>query len=355
MKALIVVTGRGLGGDAVIALNIIKSLEKHGLDCEIALDSSAPGVLFEKNGYSWHKVSIPQAGGHAATKLTTIKAAFKMLKATFPIRKLVKNIKADIVVGIIGGGAIVGCVGAKLSRTPAVGIINTPLDTKICTKLNHCIVLPEVELFKSKNLPANVDRSYYPVNPSISIGDPNKALNLIKKHCSKHNLEFDENKKTILFSSGSSLFELMVKAVAKFADDHDDYNIILIGIPLEEDYNKLIEGKDIINLKYIDWINDLYSFIDLAVLTDDGLMIQEAITCHLPAISLTRVKYGRYHNMEAIFKGAILESDFDQLNSKVQELVDNLDEYKKKSELYSKEILNSCDKIGNIVVGEINK
>ena len=48
MKALLVVTGRGLGGDAAIALNLIKALEKKGVSCEIALDESAPGILFEK-------------------------------------------------------------------------------------------------------------------------------------------------------------------------------------------------------------------------------------------------------------------------------------------------------------------
>ena len=78
MKALLVVTGRGLGGDAAIALNLIKTLEKKGVACEIALDESAPGLLFEKNGYSWHKISIPQAGGHAATKLTAVKGALKL-------------------------------------------------------------------------------------------------------------------------------------------------------------------------------------------------------------------------------------------------------------------------------------
>ena len=50
MKALLVVTGRGLGGDAAIALNLIKALEKRGVSCEIALDESAPGILFKKHG-----------------------------------------------------------------------------------------------------------------------------------------------------------------------------------------------------------------------------------------------------------------------------------------------------------------
>jgi UDP-N-acetylglucosamine--N-acetylmuramyl-(pentapeptide) pyrophosphoryl-undecaprenol N-acetylglucosamine transferase len=47
MKALVVVTGRGLGGDAAIALNVIKLFEKRGVTCEIALDESAPGILFK--------------------------------------------------------------------------------------------------------------------------------------------------------------------------------------------------------------------------------------------------------------------------------------------------------------------
>ena len=75
MKALLVVTGRGLGGDASIALNVVKALEKRNVECEIALDESAPGILFEKNGYSWHKISIPQAGGHVATKASALKGA----------------------------------------------------------------------------------------------------------------------------------------------------------------------------------------------------------------------------------------------------------------------------------------
>ena len=83
MNALVIITGRGLGGDAVVAYNVISALEKKGVHCEIALDESAPGTIFKKNGLTWHKISIPQAGGHAATKLSSLKAAFKMFTATF--------------------------------------------------------------------------------------------------------------------------------------------------------------------------------------------------------------------------------------------------------------------------------
>jgi len=372
MKALLIITGRGMGGDAINALNIARSLEKKGIQCEIALDKNAPGLLFKNNGYSWHKVSVPQAGGHAATKMATAKAGFKTIKAAFETRNLIKKLEIDVVVGIIGGGAVVGCIAAKLANVPAVGIIDTPTDTKVCTRLNTCIVLPEAQLFRSNNIPENVFKSFFPLTPGLTKGNKDKALdeikksitNIIRNHTEEKNLKledfFDENKPSILFSSGSSLFEMMAKAVAnasnlEVSDLSERYNLLLVGIPLEEDYLDLINNKKIINLGYIDWIRDLYELIDLAVLTDDGVMIQEAMACELPVIALTRVKYGRYHNMAGIFQGAVIESDLDDLNDKIDEALLNLDEIKLKSKKYSKEVLSAGEKIAEIVINEANK
>ena len=62
MKALFIVTGRGLGGDAMTALNAMKALERRGVHCDIALDESAYGTLFEDNGYEWHRISVYNEG-----------------------------------------------------------------------------------------------------------------------------------------------------------------------------------------------------------------------------------------------------------------------------------------------------
>ena len=206
MKALIVITGRGLGGDSVIAYNIIEGLEAKGVQCEIALDESAPGLLFKKKGRTWHKIKIPQAGGHAATKASSVKAAFKMLTATFKARSLIKKLDVDIVVGVIGGGAIVGSVGAKLAGKPGVSIISTPLDSKICPKLNQCYALPEMKYFLPEHLPKNINHTLYPLSEGVGNGNPDIALEKLKE-----SPKFDENKKTILFSSGSSIFKGIIK------------------------------------------------------------------------------------------------------------------------------------------------
>jgi len=353
MKALLVITGRGMGGDAVNALNIAQALEKKGVECQLALDYKAPGILFKNNGYTWHKLTIPQAGGHAATKIATIKAGFKTIKAIFEGRKIIKKEKIDIVVGIIGGGAVVGCIAAKIAKTPAVGIIDTPLDTKICTRLNRSIVLPEAQLFKEEKIPQNVTKSFFPLSHGLTKGNDKKALKLLKENSKK----FDENKKTLLFSSGSSLFEMMVEAIFNFSKEEiaNKYNIIIVGHPLKEKYFDLIDKEKVIYLGYIDWIKDLYEIIDLAILTDDGVMIQEAIACNLPSVALTHVKYGRYHNMAGIFPGAVLETELDQANIKIDEALKNLDKLKDNSKSYVEDLISAGEKIAKIILKEAKK
>lgn len=337
MKALVIITGRGLGGDAVIAYNVIDALESKGVECDIALDESAPGILFKKKGYSWHKISIPQAGGHAATKLTSIKAAFRMFTATFKARKLIKRLNVDFVVGIIGGGAIVASVSAKLSRKSCVTLCATPLDMKVCPRFNHSIILPEYYLFRENNLPANLSKAYYPLNDDVNSGSREIALEKLRE-----NPLFDENKKTILFSSGSSLFKGMIAVASNFAEKfNDEYNILLVGYPMHDEYMDLIDQSKLIYLGFIDWLSHVYNYMDLAVLTDDGVMVEEALACNVPIVTVTKVKWGRYHNIAGVFKGAILESTIEDANETILRAFKEYDSLKENTDKYALELLQT--------------
>lgn len=348
MKALFVVTGRGIGGDAVTALNIAKALSKYGFQCEFALDHTAPGLLFKKNGIEWHKTSIPQAGGHAATKKTLINAGLKTGKAAIETAKLCRKIHPDVVVGVIGGGAVVGCLAAKLANIPSVGVLITPADAKICTRITTTIALPESNLFQQDLDDKNIHKAYSPVNPDIIVGERENAL--------KHMPEaYKENIPTVLLSSGSTLFEKMALAASNLGNGRIDANIIVVGDPLEEEYTKYFQNSNLIYLGYIDWINDLYKIVDIAVVTDDGMMIHEAMAWGIPVVALLGVKYGRYHNLAAVFKGAVLESELDNLEDVLENAFANMDEMKRKSVKYGEEVLKSSDKIAKIICARVDQ
>lgn len=348
MKCLFVVTGRGLGGDAVIALNAISALERRGVECDVALDESAPGLLFEKNGYSWHKISIPQAGGHAATKLSAIKGALKLIPAAFKARKAIKKSDADFVVGVLGGGAIVGSLGGKLARKTTFSLISTPLDSTVCPKLNYCFLFPEIDKFRLENLPKNMEKSFYPLSEDCGKGDKNVALEKLKEFPN-----FDENKKTILFSSGSSIFKGMVDAVNLVANETDEYNLVLVGLPLQDEYLDSLDGK-VIHTGYISWMKDLFKFADLTVLTDDGISLQEALTAEKPIITLTRIKWGRYENMAGIYAGAMIESEVGDVCKSIDEAFKNYDSLQRNAQIYGRQCAQAADNLAERILRKLN-
>lgn len=348
MKALFIVTGRGIGGDAVTALNIARALSDYGVECEFALDHTAPGLLFKKHGIDWHRISIPQAGGHAASKASLAKAAFKTSKATWEAVRLCKKVKPQVVVGVIGGGAVIGCLAGKFTNIPVVGILITPADARVCTRIATSVALPESNLFQVDLKNKNIHKAYSPVNPDIIKGDKEKAMEMMPP-------EFDAELPTILFSSGSSLFKKMADGAVELSKSGLKANILVVGAPLKEEYLEIFEGTSVINLGYINWIQDLYKLIDLAVVTDDGMMIHEAIASQIPIIALLGVKWGRYHNLADVFKGAVLESEVEEIEKVTRSALKNLDDMKDYANSYSVDVLESADKIAGIIRDQINE
>lgn len=348
MKALFIVTGRGLGGDAMAALNLMNAFEKKGVVCEVALDESAHGTLFEKNGYDWHRISVPHAGGHSATKLSAVKGGVKLFTATFKARKLIKKLNADFVVGVLGGGAIVASLGAKFARKPAFSCISTPLDSKVCPKFNQCYIWPELDKFRWDTLPKNMEKSFYPLAQDIGDGDPEIALSKLKEFPN-----FDENKKTIVFSSGSSIFKGMLDAINLVANETDEYNLVLVGLPMEDEYYDLIDEEKIVYVGYIDWINHLFKFSDLTVLTDDGVSLQEAFICEKPIIALTKVKWGRYQNMAGVFKGAMIESEVSDVCKSIDEAFKNYDSLQKNAIVYGRQCASAADDLADNILKKL--
>ncbi|MBO7719312.1 MAG: glycosyltransferase [Methanosphaera sp.] len=351
MKLLIFVTGRGIGGDALLAYNVKKYLKQSGIDSEIVLDPKSPGYYFKKRNIPWLTSPIPNAGGHAASKFKLFKAAIKSLTAAIKGSLLIRREKADGVVGVVGGGAIIGALSAKLARVPAISMVCTPTDTNLSVKLNPTLILPESPAYLDKNTPASkyeVKKLYSPINLDIIRGNKDNLLDKLPS-------TFDASKESVLFASGSTLFDDMAKAARKFAEENDDYNIFVIGDPLKEELNEIIDYPNIINLGYINYVADLYDLIDLAVITDDGLTLHETMACQIPVVVVLGVKYGRYHNLASAFEGAVFESNVDNITEVVLRALNQKEAMKKAAAKYSDDLLRAPDDMCDFVKKHMKK
>jgi len=92
---------------------------------------------------------------------------------------------------------------------------------------------------------------------------------------------------------------------------------------------------------------------DFVIITDDGVMLHEAIACNLPIITLLKVKYGRYHNMGNVFEGAMVESELDDLDKTVNSFLEDINKTKTKASKYGEDVLESADKIAKIILSQI--
>ena len=350
MKLLIFVTGRGTGGDAVTAYNIFHALEEKNIDSKIVLDPSAPGYYFKKRNIEWLKSLIPAAGGHASSKSRLFKAALKSLKAVFSGSRLIKKEKADGVVGVIGGGVVIGCLSAKLAGVPSVGVVATPTDTKISLKFNPTLLLPESPLFTKDDVESKYDvkKQYSPIKYDVIRGNKDNII-------SKLPSQYDSTKKSVLFSSGSTLFDDMAYAVRKYAEENDNVNIFVIGAPLKDELVDVITHPNIMNLGYINYMDDLYDLIDLAVITDDGLTLHETLACEIPVVVVLGVKYGRYHGLSKVFEGAVLESNVDNISENVNSALENYTQMHNSTKKYSKDIINGTNDLTDFVINHISK
>ena len=254
----------------------------------------------------------------------------------------------DFVVGVLGGGAIVASLGGKVARKPTFSLISTPLDSAVCPKFNHCYILPELDKFRWKTLPKNMDKAFYPLAENMGDGDESVALQKLKEFPN-----FDENKKTIAFSSGSSIFKGMLDGINLVANETDEYNLVLVGLPLKDEYYDLIDEGKIVYVGYINWINHLFKFADLTVLTDDGVSLEEAFTNGKPIVALTKVKWGRYQNMAGVFEGAMIESEVEDVCKSIEEAFENYDSLQKNAIVYGEQCLNAADNLADDILKRV--
>ena len=136
-------------------------------------------------------------------------------------------------------------------------------------------------------------------------------------------------------------------------DETDKYNLVLVGLPLKEEYGDLIDEEKIVYVGYIDWINHLFKFADLTVLTDDGVSLEEAFTNGKPIVALARIKWGRYQNMAGVFKGAMIESTVEDVCKSIDEAFENYDSMQEKALVYGRQCMAAADDLADDILKKV--
>ena len=85
-------------------------------------------------------------------------------------------------------------------------------------------------------------------------------------------------------------------------------------------------------------------------MTDDGVMVEELIACKIPIVTVTKIKWGRYHNIAGIFEGAILESSIEDANDTILEAFENYDSLKSSANNFSEDLLATKYRIAEKII-----
>ena len=343
----VIISAGGTGGHIYPALSILSKIKEKEPDSEIlyigTTDRMESTIVPEK-GISY--VGIKVIG--LKKNLTIFKAGYLFLKAIQKCKKVIRDFKPDIVIGV--GGYITAPVIYSAKKLGIKTIIHE--QNSIPGKSNTFLVKYADKIMIS--LPGSKD--YFKGNVVLT-GNPRSQEAYYAKKMPKKELGLSENKKLVLIVMGSlgsttitnSLFEIIPKFEGK------NYEVLIItGKDYYDKYPKNLPE----NVKLLPFLNDLVRLlknVDVMVTRAGASTIAEILAVGLPSILVPSPYVANNHqffNAKELVKNnsALLleEKDFnsDNLLKKIDLLLSNSVLYKEISENAKKlGVISSCDKI----------
>jgi len=270
IKANIIISGGGTGGHIFPAISIAQALQQISPDIKI-LFVGAKGKIEEKKvpeaGFEIKLIDI--RGFERKISFETIKNIFRLFVSYFKCRKIIKQFKPDVVVGV-GGYASGPLVYAAVKKgIPALiqeqnsypGITNKIL-SKSVDKI--CVAYDQTERF-------------FPAEKIVVTGNPVRK-DLTQMSVTKEEVHnffgFEEDKKVILSLGGSGGAKSINESIKQKINTISQANIYFIwqtGKTYYEEYNNAVIESGAKNIKVYDFI----SRMDLAFKAAD-LVISRA-------------------------------------------------------------------------------
>jgi len=284
----VIVSGGGTGGHIFPAISIANAIKAQHPDAEILFVGAEGRMEMQRVPAAGYKiVGLPVAGFDRKHLLKNISVIMKLLKSQIKARKIVKEFKPMVAVGVGGYASgptlkVAGNMGIPTliqEQNSYAGVTNKLL-SKNAKKI--CVAYEGMERF-------------FPKDKIIMTGNPVRQSlidNKVTKGDARTALGLSPDKKTILIIGGSLGARTMNESVLLNLDiisqNPDVQFLWQTGKYYSEEISKRLKSSPAVdNLKVTDFISDMpsaYSAADIVVSRAGASSISELCVLHKPSI-----------------------------------------------------------------------
>ena len=343
----VIVSGGGTGGHIFPAISIANAVKERWANAEILFVGAESRMEMERVPAAGYEIiGLPVAGFDRKNLLKNIPVVFKLLKSVRMAKKIIKDFKPDIAVGV-GGYAS----GPILKAASSCGV-----PTLIQEQNSYAGVTNKMLAEKASRICVAYEgmERFFPKDKIVITGNPCRQDLVVSVENKKNGIEFfnlDSDKKTILMVGGSlgarTLNEGIVAAFSKIAQS----NVQIIWQCGKYYFNDMLklksEGKIPDNVQLLDFISRMdyaYSVADLIISRAGAGSISEFCLLEKPVILVPSPNVAEDHqtrNAEALANkdAAIMISDAEapaKLFETALALVDNDEQLKSLSKNIAK-------------------
>lgn len=344
----VIISAGGTGGHIYPALSILKKIKEKDPKSEVLYI----GTTKRMEAKIVPEMGIPYKGVNVIglkKDFTVFKAGFLFLNAIRKCKKIIKDFKPDIVIGV--GGYITAPVIYSAKKLGIKTIIHE--QNSIPGKSNIFLEKYADKILLS--LPGS--RDYFKNNNTVLTGNPRSQEAYYAKKMDKNVIGLHDDKKLVLIVMGSlgstTITNSLLDIIPKFKDK--DYEVLIIT---GKDYYDKYPKKLPKNVYIMPFMNDLVRLlkqVDVMVTRAGASTIAEILAVGIPSVLVPSPYVANNHQLfnakELVKNNAALlleEKDFnsDNLIKKIDLLLENSVLYKEISNNAKKiGVINSCDKI----------
>lgn len=285
-KIKVIISGGGTGGHIFPAISIANALKAQCPDVQILFVGAIDRMEMQRVPAAGYKIKgLPICGFDRQHKLKNIKVLFKIWKSQRMAKKIIKDFKPDVVVGV-GGFAS----GPTLNTAAAMGIPCLIQEQNSYAGVTNKLLAKKAE--KICVAYEGMDR-FFPAEKIIMTGNPVRQALLntkISREDAVKSFGLNPTKKTILLlggSLGARTINVSVLLHLDLVKSTDVQFIWQTGSYYSAAIAEELKGENIPNLKVTDFITDMataYKAADLVISRAGASSISEFCLIGKPVI-----------------------------------------------------------------------